>query len=386
VKGSPTLPATRLQGQMNPTLLLALAAGCAPGADTGDTAVSARDYSAPGSFGVGRHTSTVSDDARARTLTVETWYPSDAAPGDQPISDLVVGDSDRSAYEALLAEAPDGCPSLTTTAAVDAAPSEDPAGWPVIAMSHCHDCTRFSTVSVAEHLASWGFVVVAPDHAGNTLFDELAGDALPLDTDTLALREGDIELVLDQALAGGLVDGLAVDPARVGVFGHSFGAVTAGIVLQDRLGADGGPIAGMFVGAPPENPFLPGVSVDALDAPLLFELLGEDHSIGDAGNVLIQSNYDAAPSTAWLYDVADAGHWSPSDLVGLTADFMPGCGDDTRESTGEAFTYVDPAEGRALSGALAAAFFSAYVAGDPGGLEWLAGESADARVTVQSKE
>lgn len=371
---------------MNALLLLGLTVGCAPGTDTGDSPALAVDFAEPGGYGVGRHTSVVSDDARARTLTVETWYPSAAAPGDQPITDLVVSDSDRSAYEAQLAEAPAGCPSLTTTAAVDAAPSEDPAGWPVIAMSHCHDCTRFSTVSVAEHLASWGFVVVAPDHDGNTLFDELAGDALPLDTDTLALRQGDLELVLDQALADALVDGLAVDPARVGVYGHSFGAVTAGIVLQDRLGADGGPIAGMFVGAPPENPFLPGVSVEALEAPLLFELLGEDHSIGDAGNLLIQSNYDAAPSTAWLYDVADAGHWSPSDLVGLTTDFMPGCGDDTRESTGEAFTYVDPAEGRALSGALAAAFFSAYVAGDPAGRDWLAGESADARVTVQSKE
>lgn len=371
---------------MNPTLLLALTVGCAPGTDTGDTALVADDYAERGAHGVGRHTSVVTDDARARTLTVETWYPSDAAPAEQPISDLVVSDEDRATYDALLAEAPGGCPSLTTTAAVDAAPSEDPAGWPVIAMSHCHDCTRFSTVSVAEHLASWGFVVVAPDHAGNTLFDELAGDALPLDTDTLALRQGDLELVLDQALAGGLVDGLAVDPARVGVYGHSFGAVTAGIVLQDRLGSDGGPVAGMFVGAPPENPFLPGVSVDALEAPLLFELLAEDHSIGDAGNVLIRSNYDAAQRAAWLYEVADAGHWSPSDLVGLTTDFMPGCGDDTRESTGEAFTYVDPAEGRALSGALAAAFFSGYVAGDPGGLDWLAGESADARVTVQSKE
>jgi hypothetical protein len=37
--------------------------------------------------------------------------------------------------------------------------------------------------AVAERLASHGFVVAAPDHVGNTLWEAVAGEGLPLDTD-----------------------------------------------------------------------------------------------------------------------------------------------------------------------------------------------------------
>ena len=206
-------------------LAVALAAGCHTPVD--DSGVPpAVDYSAPGAYAVGRHTAQLDDLDRGRSLTIETWYPSDTAAQPTPIEDLAVDPSDRSTYAALLAAAPAGCPSLTTSASVDTAASTAPdAGWPVVLMSHCHDCTRWSTVTTAERLASRGFVVVAPDHAGNTLFDALAGTGLPLDTDTLALREGDVDFSLAAALSGQLVDGLPLNADAVGVFGHSFGGV-----------------------------------------------------------------------------------------------------------------------------------------------------------------
>ena len=348
-----------------------------------DTGAPAADYSLPGPWKPARHTALVTDTDRDRALTIETWYPTDTASGESSISDMVVSETDRVTYDGLLETAPAGCPSLTTTSAVDATPAS--GTWPVIAMSHCYNCTRFSTASVAERLASWGFVAVSPDHADNTLFDELAGSSLPLDTDTLALREADLEFALDRTLAGDLVDGLPVDGDHVGTYGHSFGAVTAAIVLQDRLGAESAPIAGMFVAAPPENPLLPGVSMSNLDAPLMFESMSEDHSVGEAGNILIENNFNAAPSTAWWFEIVDAGHLSPSDIVAITPDFMPGCGDDTRESTGEAFTYIDPVEGRALSASLAAGFFSAYVKGDAGAVDWLRTAMDDERMTAETR-
>lgn len=362
--------------------LLALLVACDP-APTDDTGSMPTDFQLAGPWGSGRHTATVTDTERARLLTIETWYPSDLGPDAAPISDMVIDSADRATYDALLDVAPAGCPSRVTEASVDATPAS--GTWPVVAMSHCHNCTRFSTASVAERLASYGFVVVAPDHAGNTLFDEIDGDSLPLDTDTLAIREADLGFALDQALTGQLVSGLVVDGDQVGVYGHSFGAVTAAILLQDRLGQDSAPIAGMFVGAPPENPFLAGVSMENLDAPLMFQSLAEDHSVGEAGNVLIENNFNTAPNSAWWFELVDGGHWSPSDLVGLTAGFMPGCGEDTRESTGEAFTYMDPVEGRALSASLAAAFFTLSVKGDSAGADWLDGEKSDTRVSAEAR-
>ena len=50
-----------------------------------------------------------------------------------------------------------------------------PGEWPLVAMSHCHECTASSLTNIARMLAKWGHVVVVPSHEGNTLFDALDG-------------------------------------------------------------------------------------------------------------------------------------------------------------------------------------------------------------------
>lgn len=348
-------------------MLTLLLLSCTPDpATVADTPI---DYAAPGPHAATRHTWSLTDPSTARTFDVEVWAPAAAPPATTAPMDSLLADVEQSAtYADLLSTAPEDCPSLTSTAGVDT-PIASAGPWPLVLMSHCHGCTRFSTATVAAHLATHGFVVVAPDHPGDTLFDTLAGTGLPLNADTLLLREADLTYALDAALAGDF--GIDIEAVRVGAFGHSFGAVTAAITLQGRLGTDGGPISAMFVGAPPENPLLPGVSMELLDAPLLFMRLLEDHSVGEVGNLLMHANFEAAPAEAWEIDIADAGHWSPSDLVGLTADFMPGCGEDTREATGEAFTYLDPAEGRAVAASTAAAFFDLTLNRNADGEAWL---------------
>jgi len=319
-------------------VLIRLLLGCGSGASADPAEVV--DPFGDGPWSAGARTVVLTD--ADRPLTVEVWYPTVAAVADEPVADWVAPAERRTAYEALLAAAPAGCPTRSLPVARDAAAAE--GDWPLVVLSHCHGCARFSFATVAAHLATHGIVVVAPDHAGNTLFDDLEGVGLPLSVDTLALRVGDLGTALDAALAGAL--GVDVDADAVLSAGHSFGAVTAAKLAQDRAGTEGAPIAAAMIGAPAENPLLPGVDVAALAVDQLYVLLEEDNSILSIGNTLIERNAEEAGGLGTLVRVADAGHWSPSDLVGITDAFAPGCGEGLRMTDGAPFTYLAPEEGR----------------------------------------
>ena len=76
-------------------------------------------------------------------------------------------------------------------------------------------------------------------------------------------------------------------------------------------------------------------------------LAEEDNSILEVGNTFLRDNFDRAPPPVWRVDIADAGHWSVSDICGLTEKFIAGCGDGVRHSNdrmGESFEYRPRAE------------------------------------------
>jgi predicted dienelactone hydrolase len=307
------------------------------------------------------HTTHLIEGDPDRPLTVEVWYPTtdDAEPA--PIAEAFLGSPQREDYDALLDDAPEGCPSTTSLATEDAPLA--PGSWPVVVLSHCHQCVRFSNMTIAQSLAQAGFVVVAPDHAGNTLFET----GLPLDKETLKLRRADLGHALDALLNGDLgLPASALDDGLIGALGHSFGSVSVGLLAQE----DGRIGAAMGVAAPMDNPLLPGVSIEALELPLMFLLAEEDNSITEAGNILIRNNYDDAPGPAWLVEVPDVGHWSFSDVCGLTEDFMAGCGEDARQTDpDEAFAYSDPEESRMFAASLAVAFFEETLLGEQGKID-----------------
>ena len=282
------------------------------------------------------------------------WYPATQG-GAEPVTAFLSADQ-AELYEPLLAAAP--CASTDTASRRDA-PAADGA-YPLVVFSHCHECTRFSSFTAAQRLASHGFVVAAADHAGNTLWDQLAEQGLPLDEDTLAVRVEQHQALLDAALAHP-----SVDPTRVGAFGHSFGSVTTGMLAQERDIE-----AAVGLAAPMENPLLAGVEIDDLDIPLGFLVAVEDNSITELGNELIRTNHDEA-ATSWKLEVQDAGHWSFSDIVGVVEAFEPGCGDAERQTTGEPFTYLDAGQGRAVAASFTTAFFAETLLQDEGALDRL---------------
>lgn len=306
-----------------------------------------------------------------RRLPVQLWYPAaesarPEADAGHPLADLEPAGAAHDTLAALVAAAPDGCTTKTIHVAVDAPAAARSAPWPLVLFSHCHNCARFSEESVSEELARQGFVVAAPDHVGNTVYDQQAGTQVALDAAFLAVRGADIRSVLDALLAGGAeipADlGGHLDASRIGMFGHSFGSITTGLVMQD----DPRVKAGVMMAAPPENPLVPGVTLANLTQPGLFFLAEEDNSITVLGNQLIQDNFATYPAAARLVSVKDAGHWSFSDICGLIPMFAPGCGTGTRQTdTTQTFTYLPNETGRSIARSYTSAFFRSELTDDP---------------------
>jgi dienelactone hydrolase len=316
-----------------------------------------RSVEQPGPYAVG--TRRIDVTSGSQSFTVQAFYPTDAAAAPVAIETLEA-EPRRARYASLLAMV-GACPTRTLDVAVDAEPAA--GSFPLIVGSHCHSCTRLSNASTAIRLASHGFVVLAPDHTADTLWDMLDGHEAALDAAQLAVRVADIQRALDlthPSLA-------SADRSRIGVFGLSFGAVTAGRVAQldDRI------TAAAALAAPMENPLIPGVQLAEIGQPLMFLVAVEDNSITEFGNKFIRDNFAAAANRAWKLELADAGHWSVSDLDGLVPAFRRGCGDDLRQTDGEPFTYLDPALGRDIAAANVTAFFRATLDGDRGAAAYL---------------
>ncbi len=197
-------------------LLLTLACkdGPPPHGDTGvvdeDLALTLPDW---GPHGVGFMTTELSyadplegvegyEGTGDRPLYLAAWYPS---------TEVTAGEEIRYRGAFLRSDAVEG-----------AAWAETPAGgFPVAVFSHGHQGFAEASSFLMAHLASHGWVVLAPDHTGNTTFD-----SADRTTDIFAHRPLDLSAVFDAAL-GGQIDGVAeLDPDTLTLMGHSFGGYT----------------------------------------------------------------------------------------------------------------------------------------------------------------
>ncbi len=311
-------------------------------------------YDAAGPFAVGVQSRVVA--GAGRDIRTTTWYPTEQGGATTALAELY-DEPDATTLAALMAAAPPDCVRAEMDATLDAPVAA--GSFPIVMFSHCLSCLGVSSSFVAERLASHGIVVVGVTHTDDTLFDQQEGNVADLSARWLQVRSQDVRMAFDAAIADGPVAAV-VDPRRAGVFGHSYGAATTGKVLAD----DDRFVAGVALAAPVQNPLLPGVMTADIAEPMLLLLAQEDNSILEIGNNFIRDNAAALPGGSWLVEVADAGHWSVSDLCGVIDAFAPGCGEGTRQGGGEPFTYIPAQAGRQIAATYVTTFFALHLLGD----------------------
>ena len=192
--------------------------------DAGDVLIPTRPDEL-GPFAVGHTSFTAEDPARAdRELLIDAWYPVDPADA---------AGAEGTAYP--LAPLID----LESEVAVEGAPVS-PGRWTLVVFSPGYRGIHTQSIELMEALASHGFVVASPEHAGNA-------QASPDDTFDVAAanRVPDVSFVIDT------IFGRATDPpdlffehishGDVGVVGHSFGGMTAIGMAAGWAGADPDP-------------------------------------------------------------------------------------------------------------------------------------------------
>ncbi|MEY9844189.1 dienelactone hydrolase [Streptacidiphilus sp. BW17] len=212
-----------------------------------------------------------------RELMVQLWYPTVAATGHQltPWLQSLAGSHFLASWNVR-----PGTVSLPTTAGYLGAPVDTKLGkLPVVLYSTGFHSDRSQGTTLAEDLASRGFLVVEIDSTHDAEEVQFPGNRLELETAasskyTLTVRSADSRFVVDELglIAKGtdpdvdhapLPAGLAgdVDMSRIGMFGWSLGGATVATSMQldPRIvaGADlDGELYGSVVSQNLKRPFL----------------------------------------------------------------------------------------------------------------------------------
>lgn len=379
------MPATPLP-RLALSTLLALPACDAALEDVGPPAVTAPDPVDPdqaGPYAVGVDTLTFTD-PRGKAMKVEVWFPAD-----------ISNDPEPDPYDEI---------PLTLDAHRFVPSDRRGAPYPVVGFTHGLGGIRFQSATLCEHLASHGFVVISPDHPGHTLFDYLTGFDSSETGQVILERPADVSLSIDHVLA--LTEGQSphlaglADPSRMGIVGHSFGAINTLMIagadddlpgLTDWCAENDGNacqyIDRIDFEAAQDTDFADDrVKAAVAMSPGAWYAFGPDGSGlaglpptmilgGTADDTLsweteIAPTYDALTPTRYLAELDGAGHYGPfSDLCRVLL---------TRaDCLGAEGGFLDPDEGKAIVHPLITAFLRKHLGGDDTMDAWLGSPYTD---------
>lgn len=222
---------------------------------------------------------------------VEVWYP--AVKGSTGTVTYDVRDFVPPAIRALLtADVP---ATFSYPGTRDAAVAD--GSFPVVLFSHGFSGFRLQSSYLTSHLASYGMVVVAPDHPSRELSSVLGGGGSKgTATDSVGELLGSLDLIVAEGKSSTSRFAGHIDAEHVAALGHSAGGGTIlGAALDPRVDgyvsmASGGPAKGV---AYPNKPS--------------FFLAGDlDHIVSAKDRTL--PAYEAAPAPSRFWELASVGH------------------------------------------------------------------------------
>ncbi len=353
------------------------AATPADGASSSSTSTTAPDIldgpapEEPGRYGVGRVTLDLVDPARAgRTLTTDVWYPIAPSPNAEP----------------SLYEFDASIPPIDLHVAKAGVPIADDGPFPLVVFSHGSPSIRYQSLFLTELLASRGFVVAAPDHAGDSAVDALRGTLASPDQSALN-RPADISFVIGALLDG--ADGVtpeltrSIDPDRVGIAGHSGGGETVLAVGADRPGSPSDERVRAVLAWTPATDRLSDAELASIDVPTMLYGATLDDVAPIAPNVE-RAWGSVVGRPLYRVDVVGAGH----DQFTNVCDFLAAADADpafppalrpvvdvpAQDACTPDFIPID--EAHDLIARYSVAFLEAYVAGNSVSANWLTPRAA----------
>lgn len=264
------------------------------------------------------------DPTQPRPLDTYIWYPT--GPGAGPI---------------------DGA----TNAVLDAPLDLSGAPYPVVLFSHGSCGYPLQSTFLMPLIAARGYVVVAPPHPGNTIFDGTSCGSLDTLIDSVVERPADMRAVLSFMLAESAYPlspfFTALDPYRVAMTGHSFGGLTTYLVqAQD-------PRITVAVAMAPAT----GTTQAGLTVPSLTILGDIDTRVSNANAA---AAYERSGTPKALVTIAHAGHYAFSNLCFPGPDCDPPTTLDQNEAHAAVLRWVIPfLEWRLGGDETFAAFFEA---------------------------
>ena len=280
---------------------------------------------------------------------VVIWYPAADSASGTPTETFDIASLLSPELQAKIAA--DLRPQYEIKSHIGAAPATD-GPYPMVLFSHGYAGYPEQSADLVTHLASWGFVVIAPDHVERSLSGLLgtAAKGVTPREDPEVLSASLDAAIADSKDAKSPLNGL-LNLDKVAVAGHSAGASAAYLTASsdDRVKAFISYSVG--TGRPDKNGKVPERPVPKV--PGMVMLGTKDGIIPPASSVDV---YDAMNTPKYLVQIANAGHLVFSDicligkdkggLVALTKEAGLNLGDDLLKlaSDGCAPTRLDPAK------------------------------------------